>query len=37
MTGEALKYYDGFLARAALLHPQHAWAEQRAAELRAAH
>ncbi|HEX8243698.1 MAG TPA: tetratricopeptide repeat protein, partial [Longimicrobium sp.] len=36
MTDDALKYYDAFLAHAARLHPQYAWATQRAAELRAA-
>jgi tetratricopeptide (TPR) repeat protein len=36
MRDDALKYYDVFLARAARLHPQYAWATQRAAELRAA-
>lgn len=36
MTDDALKYYDAFLSHAARLHPQYAWAQQRAAELRAA-
>lgn len=36
ITPEALRYYDAYLAHAALLHPQHAWVEQRARDLRAA-
>ncbi|HEX6746647.1 MAG TPA: tetratricopeptide repeat protein [Longimicrobium sp.] len=36
MRDDAVKYYQGFLAHAALRHPQYAWAQQRIAELRAA-
>jgi len=36
LSADALRYYDAFLAHAARTNPQYEWAQQRAAQLRAA-